>query len=391
MVAFDDGGLRIHSADRTKQLKLRAYAMFDALALLGDSTPAPGSNLAVKRASVILDANLFSGVAARIMFEVGPSSASSPVQDAYVDAGLGGGWWMRAGKQKTPVGLERYISVATLLFPERSLASNLHASRDVGILVTGPVVTDAVEASLGVFDGAPDGGATQDGDATAAKDVTYRAWFKPYRHTVGGVEQGVGIAFNGSTGLERGVAGGPARLPRFKTQAAQTFFAYSEGQGVRAAGRHTRNGAFAYFHQGPFGAMAEWFANSQAVARGTSAATVRTNAWLVSAQYSLTGEPSGPDGLTPRKPFDPASGHWGAWQAGARVAALRVGDEAFPMYADSSASARGAVEAGAVLNWYLSRLIHLQAAYQQTTFTGGGRLGNRRPERLLQLRWQLFF
>lgn len=386
-VVYDDDGLRIHSADRRKQFKVRAYAVLEARDVLSDTNDASTNNFNLKRSRVIFDANLYPGLAARVMYDVGPPSGASPIQDAYVDAGLGGGWWLRAGKQKTPVGLERYMSISAQLLPDRSVASNLHAGRDLGVLVTGPLGSEAVEVAVGLFNGVTDGGASQDTDANDAKDVTYRLWLKPYRHKVHGAEQGFGVAYNGSTGIEGGPGG--SQLPTFKSQAAQTFFTY--GAGVVARGRHSRNGFFSYFHGGPFGAMAEWFSNSQTVARGASVAAIRTGGWLANVQYSLSGEPSAQEGIAPKDPFDPATGHWGAWQVGARLAALNVGDEAFPMYADSTVAARGALEFGVGFNWYLTRQTKMQLAYENTTFRGGAKVGDRRTERYVQLRWQAYF
>ena len=391
LVAYDDDGLRVHSPDGRKQIKMRAYAVLDSRNVLGDSADVTPNGIVLRRSRIIVDANLYPGVAARVMYDIGPPSGTSPIQDAYMETGLGRGWWVRAGKQKTPFGLERYMSISSQLLTERSLASNLQAGRDLGVLFTGPVGGDAVEVSLGLFNGVADGGANQDADADDAKDVTYRVWFKPYRHKTSGADQGFGIAFNGTTGIERSALSAAPRLPTFKTPALASFFSYRESQGTRASGRHTRNGVFSYFHQGPFGAMGEWYATSQVVASATSAATVHTGGWMANVQYTLTGEPSAQEGIAPEELFDPEKGHWGAWQIGARAAAIDVGDEAFPLYADPATAARHALELGVGLNWYITRQTKMQLVYEHTTFTGGATVGNRRAERYLQLRWQAYF
>jgi phosphate-selective porin len=208
---------------------------------------------------------------------------------------------------------------------------------------------------------------------------------------VKGAEQGFGFAFNGSTGMEKSPATAGARLPTFKSPAQIAFFSYNEAGGVRAAGRHTRNGAFTYLHTGPLGATAEWFSNSQVVSRAGAARTVNTGAWLVGAQYSLTGEPSAQEGLVPQAEFNPDKGHWGAWQFGARAARVQVGDEAFPVYADSTVAPHSALEIGIGLNWYMTRTTKIQLAYEHTAFEGGAKVGNRKAERFAQLRWQAYF
>lgn len=391
LIAYDDDGLRIHSPDRRQQLKIHGYFVADMRQVLNDTADGSTNGLAIRRARVFFDANLNKWVAVRVMFDVGPPSSSSPLQDAFADIGLGGSWWVRAGKQKTAAGLDRYMSISAQLLPERSITSNLSASRDVGILLTGGAFNGLAEVSLGVFNGAPDGSGSQDTDPNDDKDVTYRVWFKPIKKHVNGVEQGFGFALHGSTGIEKSPAAAGARLPTYKSPAQISFFSYNEAGGVRAAGRHTRNGAFTYLHEGPFGATAEWYANSQVVTRAGTAHTVSTGGWVGGVQYSLSGESSAQEGLAPLESFNPEKGHFGAWQIGARAAHVRVGDEAFPVYADSTVAPHGALELGIGLNWYMTRTSKVQIAYEHTTFEGGAKTGNRRTERYVQLRWQAYF
>jgi hypothetical protein len=316
LIGFDDDGLRIHSPDRRMQLKLRGYVSIDARTLFQDTSQALVNGIALRRSRITFDVNLNPRVAARLLFDIGPQSGPSGLADAFVDVGLVHGWWLRAGKQKTPVGYERYLSSTAQLMPERSIVSNLHGSRDLGLLLTGSMRGGLVDLSLGVFNGVPDGSGTADGDANDGKDVTYRVWVKPVRKRVGGVEQGAGFAFNGSTGLESSPLAGGARLPLFRSPAQLPWFQYGEINGVRARGRHTRNGAFAYLFQGRFGAQAEAFKNTQVVARVNDRATVATTGWMVGAQWSVTGEPAAAEGL-----LDTAAGP-GSARTGASADAL---------------------------------------------------------------------
>ncbi|MCX5756213.1 MAG: porin [Gemmatimonadetes bacterium] len=390
-VVYDDDGLRIHSADGTKQIKIRGYLTADVRTVLNDTNDASSNGIAMRRARVIFDANLNSRVAMRVMYDVAAASGPSPIQDAYVDIGLGGTWWLRGGKQKTPVGLERYMSISSQILPERSLASNMEGGRDLGFLLTGSVAEEHLELSLGVFNGAADGGATQDTDANDDKDITYRVWWKPVRKKVNGAEQGFGLAYDGSTGIERSSGATGAKLPTYKTPAQISFFSYAEGSGVKATGRHSQNNVFAHFHDGAFGTMAEWFGNTQVVSKGVNTTTVNTGAWVGTLQYTLTGEPSQQEGIVPKTVFDYEKGNWGAWQVGVRAAQVHVGDEAFPLYADSTVAPRRALELGASINWFMTRQTKVQLAYEHTTFEGGAKVGNRRTERYVQLRWQAYF
>jgi phosphate-selective porin OprO/OprP len=391
LIVYDDDGLRIHSADGKKQLKVRAYFVAEYHAMLGDSTDAISNALSMKRARVIFDGNLNPWLAARVMYDVGPPSGTSPLQDAYVDFGPPGGWWIRAGKQKTPVGLERYMSISSQLLPDRSIASNaFNGSRDAGILFTN-TAGEHLEYSFGLFSGVPDGSGTQDSDPNDAKDFTYRLWWKPVISRVGKAEQGFGLAYNGSTGIEKSPATAGARLPQLKTIAGQTWFSYLESSGVRAFGRHSRNGVFSYFHRSAFGAFAELYQNSQVVSRGTSVQTIPYSGWVANAQLNLTGEPSTQEGLTPATSFDPEKGNWGSWQIGVRAAQVRIGEEAFPAFASPTTAAKGAFEVGAGINWYITRQTKMQLAYENISFTGGAGVEDRKPEQFLLIRWQAYF
>jgi phosphate-selective porin OprO/OprP len=391
VIVYDDDGLRIHSSDGKKQFKLRAYFVAEYHASFGDSTDAVSNALSMKRSRLILDGNFNPWLAARVMFDAGPPSSASPLQDAYVDFGPPGGWWIRAGKQKTPVGLERYMSISSQLLPDRSVASNaFNGSRDAGILFTN-MAGEHLEYSLGVFAGVPDGNGSQDSDPNDDKDFTYRLWWKPWIAKVGKVEQGFGVAYNGSTGMEKSPATAGARLPQLKTIAGQTWFSYLETSGVRAFGRHSRNGAFTYLHRGAFGAFAEAYQNSQVVSRGTTVQTVPYNGWVANAQVNLTGELSAQEGVTPATSFDPDKGNWGAWQIGVRASQVNIGDQAFPTFANPATAARGVLELGVGLNWYITRQTKMQVAYEHQTFDGGAAIGDRKAESYLQLRWQAYF
>lgn len=399
LVVYDDDGLRIHSADGKKQFKLRAYFVGEYHLSMTDSTDAVSNAFSMKRSRLIVDGNLNPWLAARVMFDAGPPSGTSPLQDAYIDFGPPGGWWIRAGKQKTPVGLERYMSISSQLLPDRSIASNaFNGSRDAGILFTN-AVGEHLEYSLGVFAGVPDGNGTQDTDPNDDKDFTYRLWWKPVITKVGKVEQGFGLAYNGSTGMEKSPAAAGARLPVFKTIAGSTWFSYLESSGVRAFGRHSRNGVFSYYHRGAFGTFAEYYQNWQRVSRvytGTGMpqigdANVGTHGWVANAQFNLTGELSAQEGVTPAATFDPSKGNWGAWQVGLRASQVKIGDEAFPAFANSATAARGALEVGVGVNWYITRQTKFQLAYEHQTFEGGAVSGNRKPEQYVQVRWQAYF
>ena len=57
------------------------------------------------------------------------------VADAYFDIRFSPKFRVRTGKDKSPVGYELLIGDGFVLFPERSIASNLVPNRDIGVQV----------------------------------------------------------------------------------------------------------------------------------------------------------------------------------------------------------------------------------------------------------------
>src|SRR5437867_4298090 len=77
---------------------------------------------------------------------------------------------VRAGKMKSPFGIERLQSAQGLLFVERSLANNIVPNRDVGVQVHGELAQGAFGYQLALLNGVTDGG-NIDGDTNDAKDL----------------------------------------------------------------------------------------------------------------------------------------------------------------------------------------------------------------------------
>ena len=102
----------------------------------------------------------------------------------------------------------------------------------------------------------------------------------------------------------------------------------------------------------------------------TARGDLQHTAWQISGGWVLTGENATFTGVTPKHPFDPRKGQWGAVQVVGRYAELDIDDAAFPLYANP-ASASEARSWSVGLNWYLNRNIRFNASYSRTDFTGG--------------------
>ncbi len=387
-VAYDDEGLRIHSADRTRQLKFRLLLDLDSRNTLSDTSDAATNTIAARRSRLYFDANVNAWMAFRLSLDIITPNIP-PVTDAFVDLSFSPRWWMRIGRQKSNFGWERVLSITDTPLPERSLAAFLMPSRDLGAVLFGEFDHDRYEMSLGVFNGVPDG-ANGDIDLNDGKDLTFRAVARP--DVSHGIHRGVGIGIEATTGVEKGTATN-TQLPHLIARSTQTWFAFREGAGATIAdGRHTRTGAFGYAHVGPWGVNAEFLQNRQDVRRGTAAAAVGSSGYYVAGDWVLTGEPSTEVGVAPAHEFDPAKKRWGALQLATMVSDVRIDDAAFPVYADPSLAARRATLIGTSLNWYFTRQTKVQASYEHTVFAGGApNGGDRKTEQLALLRLQLYF
>src|SRR5581483_8138767 len=116
--------------------------------------------------------------------------------------------------------------------------------------------------------------------------------------------------------------------------------------------------------------------STQEVQRDTTLATIGARAWQATGIWVLTGDPVTFRWVTPRRPFDPdakdpAARGWGSVAVVARYQELRVDDEAFPLFAASSA-VQEAKEWSLGLDWTLQRFCRLMLDYEVTSFDGRG-------------------
>jgi phosphate-selective porin OprO/OprP len=84
-------------------------------------------------------------------------------------------------------------------------------------------------------------------------------------------------------------------------------------------------------------------------------------------------------------------GNWGAIELKARYNELHVDSSAFPVFADPTQSTHN-IRAWAVgINWYLMPHLKVMLDYEQGSFKGGARSGDREKERVLLTRLQIAF
>lgn len=377
-------GFVVQSADGDYRLQIGGAIQTDGRFVVGDPQHAVTDTFVIKKVRPT-----FSGRIARYFdFKFMPDFAGGTaiVFDAYMDVRFSDTFRIRAGKDKTPVGLELLQGDPYLLFPERSLASSLVPNRDIGFQVQGEAAGGALSYSAGVFNGVPDGtNSTNDLDVNTGKDVAGRILVHPFRSTrqPPSALSGLGFAVGGSSGGETGAA-----LPSFRTSVAQTWFSYRDGAVADGTRRRITPGV-SYYHKA-FGGFAEYVRSTQRVRRGAVRHDVTNEGWNASGSYVITGEAASDRGVHPAHPFDPPAGHWGALQVLARYSALTVDRIAFQSAFAAAAASREARAFTVGVNWYPTAFIKYYATFERTVFDRAAAAA-RPPENAILFRVQLAF
>src|SRR5712671_6862736 len=130
-----NNGVDMSGEGRANAFTLGTVIQLDGRYGVDDPEHFVNDGLLMRRIRPILQAR----VARRLEFRFMPAfgNHATAICDAYVDVRLTPHVRVRAGKEKGPVGLERLYSGAALLFPERTLVTNLVPNRDVGVQIAG--------------------------------------------------------------------------------------------------------------------------------------------------------------------------------------------------------------------------------------------------------------
>ena len=319
-------------------------------------------------------------------FKVMPDfgNGTTVVQDAYFDIRFSPKFRVRAGKDKTPVGMELLQGDAFLLFPERALASSLVPNRDIGVQVQGDLLNKHLFYAAGVMNGIPDGSSsTTELDANSGKDLAGRVVLTPWRTTTTPLPKLNGLAFalGGSTGHETGA------LPTFRTSVLQPYFSYA---GATADGTRRRVTPSVSYYYKSFGGFGEYMRSSQWVTKSAVRRYITNNAWEVTGSLVLTGEAASERGVRPTNNFDPAAGHWGAFQLLGRFTELKVDPQAFDAGFAAAGASREAQSFTIAANWYPNPYIKFYGTFERTVFDHNA-TGARHAENAILFRSQLGF
>jgi phosphate-selective porin OprO/OprP len=365
----------------------------DSRFFIGDDERRATDTTLLRRARPIVEGTLYKIFDFRLMPDFG--GGTTVLQDGYLEARFTPALRLRAGKFKPPVGLERLQSATDIVFVERALPTALVPNRDLGLQLSGDLAGGKLSYAVGGFNGVPDGG-SGDTDAGDGKELAARLFWRPFQRADGSpsdVDLGLGIA--ATSGDEQGTPTAPG-LPSFRSAGQQSFYTYRSDASAAgtaiADGRHTRLVPQGWLYAGPWGVLGEVVRSEQEVSRGATAAELAHTSWQAAISWVATGERNSYRGVSPRRDFDPKNGGWGAVVLSARVNALEVDSDAFPLFADPARSAREAFAWGAGVSWSLNRGVRLLLDYERTDFEGGAAAGgDRASEQVVFSRFQIAF
>jgi phosphate-selective porin OprO/OprP len=394
VITIDKDGFALKSSDGNNRLRVGGYIQADSRTFLQDKAGNEIDTFLLRRVRPVFEGTVFRDFDFRVMMDFGNGASSSTLmQDAYLEWKYWPWLKVRGGKFKPPVGIEQLQSDTDLFFTERGLPSDLVPQRDVGLQLSGDLFGGVISYAGGIFNGVADG-AIADLDAGDAKDFAARVFFQPFKKTDIRPLQGLGFGIAGTIGDQQTLATSTNSLPTYKTTGQQAVFSYLKT--TVPNGTELRGTPQAYYYWGPFGLLGEYVVTDQAVLRnGVKTDRLRNDAWQVAASFVLTGEKASYKGVTPRRPFDPRTGGWGAFELVGRYGELHIDSDAFPTFADPTKSIQEAREWGVGLNWYLNKNVKAVLDYEQTSFDGGAANGslvaNRPAEKVIFTRLQLAF
>ncbi|MFZ0828771.1 MAG: porin [Verrucomicrobiia bacterium] len=394
-------GFTAMSADSNFVFSLKGVLQVDSRIFFNDGAIKNNDGFLLRRARPI-----FQGTVDRDFdFRFTPDFGGSTVQifDAYGNYRYAPWAQLRAGKFKTPEGLEQLQEDIYTSFNERSLVTDLVPNRDVGLQLWGDLKGGVLSYAVGIFNGVGDSQNSANSAFENEVEFAGRLFAQPFKNSDLTALQGLGFGVagtsqNGTSNLKDLPSTTGGTSPGYTTDGQQQFFAY--GTNTVASGEHWRLSPQGYYYYGPLSLMGEYAISDQGVRTATapvSRAYLHNTAWEVSGGWVLTGESASFAGVTPLHPFDPHNGQWGALQVVGRFEELNIDTAAFPAFANPAASASAAQAWSAGLNWYLNKNLRINGSFSHTTFTGGGTgtsapgVVTHQPENVFFTRIQLSF
>ncbi len=377
-IGLGPDGFYIGTADGAYQLRLRGVIQADGRAYLDDQSRLLSDEFLIRRARLYVEGTVAEIFDFRLLPDFGQGKLT--LFDAWVNVRLWPTLQVRAGKMKSPFGLERLQAEQNVEFIERGLTENIAPDRDIGVTVHGDIF-GRLTYEVGVFNGVPDGGST-DFNLTRGIDGEARVFATPFRAWA---VRGLGFGIASTYGWEKGNITNNG-VPTYLSTGQQTFFSYKS---TIADGTRFRLAPQLSYYIDRFGFFAEYMLSAQHVATAAAHATLENQAWQVAASVMLTGEHATYDGIVPLKSFSIRQRQFGAVEISLRYGELIVDPRAFSTFASATTVADRAVGFGGVVNWYLTRNVRFGLMFERTNY--GAVKGTRAPENALLGRLQLSY
>jgi phosphate-selective porin OprO/OprP len=387
---YGPDGFGFGTADGKNEIRFRLVLHVDGRAYFGGAIP---DTFLIRRARPFIEGTLFGIIDYRLMPDFAQGQAT--LLDAYVELHPRPWLRLRAGRFRSPIGLEWLQSDSTIHLVERSLASDLVPQRDVGVMLSGEVGSGTFCYQIAIFNGAPDGTNGPDFDPQTAKDYVGRIFLHPFRLTKRAALANLGLGVAASYGFVRGTATA-TNLPTYRSTGQQPIFSYVSVPNAMlpdatatALGNRWRVTPQFYWYLGPVGLLGEYVFSSQAVEHTGTVADIQNRAWNVTASFVMTMEHASFEGVVPAHPVDFQSRSFGALELVLRYSELRIDDAAFPDFADPALSVHQARELAGGVNWYVTDHVRFMLTFHRTDYVGGAVGGDREPENVLLGRLQL--
>ena len=376
------------------EVRLAGFMQADTRTYFDDAVDSGKDNFFLRRIQPSLEIKFNKTHSVFIM----PSFSSAlGILDVYWEGNFSKSFNIRAGKFKTPFGLERLQSATALAFNERAFPTNLAPNREIGGQIFGDILWNTTEYQIGLFSGMVDNSSgLRDGviySNYSGVDFVARLFSHPLKHSDVELVKGLGLGIAYSYGTQQGNAQrGESHLPVFISPGQQSIASYVRG--AFADGSRERIGPQLYYSYGPLGVLGEYTISQQNVKLGAATDKVTHDAFQVQLSWVLFNGDASFRRIRPHNPLTLENiSSLGAVQLVGRYAVLNLDDKAFAHgLFNPDHAVRKAQDFGIGINWYLNRNIKFQLDYNQTHFTGGAGGGaNRAEEKVLFSRMQIAF
>ncbi len=379
-------GFEAKSANGSYSFRIRPRIQTDLLWFPDDDAT---DNITLRRVRPI-----FQGNAGPVSWRFTPELAGSPrILDAWADLRLNDNSYLRAGKAKGPIGLERLQSFSHTLFNERGLPSNLTPTRELGIQYFASSSDGKLDWSLGAYNGSlDDSDQSNNANLSSDLDVGARLFFHPFKGDQNAL-QGLGFGLGISQGTENATiddSNRDSRL-RYRSSGRNTIFRYNDG--VAIDGERLRLNPGAYYYRGPFGFLTEYVRSSYRLSRGGTARDIDADGYTVQASWVVTGENATYGYVRPKEPYSLHGDNKGAFEIGLHYHTLEIdeaafaGDGATRLARNDSVQKASAI--GIAAKWYLTDNLLATLNYEVTDYSGIG--ADRDSEELIHTRLQVDF